>query len=111
MPRAPRVRDGDAGAAPVSGPRRAWLSQSKEAAVQQLPASATPADRAKLRSAVERALRGHGPDDPAAEIQDIVETMVSETVGALEQAQSQVQQAESKAELNTMAQLALELLL
>ena len=111
MPRAPRVRDGDAGAAPVSGPRRAWLSQCKEAAVQQLPASATPTDRAKLRSAVERALRGHGPDDPAEEIQDIVATMVSETVGALEHAQRQVQQAERKAALIPMGRLALELLL
>src|SRR5215470_6423675 len=111
MPRAPRVRDGDAGAAPVSGLRRAWLSRSKEAAVQQLPASATPADRAKLRSAVERELRGHGPDDPAAEIQDIVATMVSETVGALEHAERQVRLAERKAELIAMSRLALELLL
>src|SRR5262244_819512 len=111
MPRAPRVRDGDAGAAPVSGPRRAWLSQCKEAAVQQLPASATPTDRAKLRSAVERALRGHGPDDPAAEIQDIVATMVSEITAVLEHAQRQVQQAERKAALMTMSRLALELLL
>jgi len=95
----------------VSGLRRAWLSRSKEAAVQQLPASATPADRAKLRSAVERELRGHGPDDPAAEIQDIVATMVSETVGALEHAERQVRLAERKAELIAMSHLALELLL
>jgi hypothetical protein len=65
----------------------------------------------KLRSAVERALRGHGPDDPAAEIQDIVATMVSEIVGGLEYAQRQVQQAERKAALMTMGRLALELLL
>src|SRR6266436_3307966 len=111
VPRAPRMRDGDAGAAPVPGPRRAWLSQFKEAAVQQLPASVTPADRAKLRSDVERALRGHGPDDPASEIQDIVATVVSETVGALEHAQRQGQQAERKAALIIVGQLAFELLL
>src|SRR5215470_13437372 len=111
MPRAPRVRNGDAGVAPVSGPRRAWLSQFKEAAVQQLPASATAPDRAKLRSDVERALRGHGPDDPAPEIQDIVATVVSEILGALEDAQRRVQQTERKAELITLGQLALELLL
>jgi hypothetical protein len=95
----------------VPGPRRAWLSEFKEAAVLQLPASASPADRAKLRSEVERALRGQGPDDPPEEIQDIVATLVSETLGALEEAQRRVQQTERKAELITMGQLALEILL
>jgi len=95
----------------VPGPRRAWLSHLKEGAVSQLPASASPADRATLRSDVERALRGHGPDDPALEIQDIVAMLVSEALGALEGAKRQVQQTERKAELITMGQMALEILL
>jgi hypothetical protein len=95
----------------VPGPRRAWLAHLKEGAVSQLPASASSADRAKLRSDVERALRGHGPDDPALEIQDIVAMLVSEALGALEHAQRQVQQMERKAELITMGQMALEILL
>ena len=95
----------------MPGHRRAWLSHLKEGAVSQLPASALPADRAKLRSDVERALRGHGPDDPALEIQDIVAMLVSEALGALEGAKRQVQQTERKAELITMGQMALEILL
>lgn len=95
----------------MPGPRRAWLSHLKEGAVSQLPASASPADRAKLRSDVERALRGHGPDDPALEIQDIVAMLVSEALGTLEHAQRQVEQTERKAELITMGQMALEILL
>jgi hypothetical protein len=95
----------------MRGPRRAWLSHLKEGAVSQLPASASPADRAKLRSDVERALRGHGPDDPPLEIQDIVAMLVSEALGALKHAQRQVEQTERKAELITMGHMALEILL
>lgn len=91
--------------------RRAWLSQLKEEAVRQLPASASAGDRAKLRSEVEHALRGHGPDDPAQEILDIVATLVSETLAAFEQVKLQAERTQRKAELLTMAKAALEVLL
>jgi DNA repair exonuclease SbcCD ATPase subunit len=91
--------------------RRAWLSQLKEEAVRLLPASASAGDRAKLRSEVEHALRGHGPDDPAPEILDIVATLVSETLAALEQAKLQAERTQRKAGFLAMAQAALEVLL
>ena len=99
------------GGAHGPGVRRAWLSQLKEEAVRQLPATASAGDRAKLRSEVEHALRGHGPDDPAPEIQDIVATLVSETLAALEQVKLQAERTQRKAEFLAMAQAALEVLL
>ena len=98
MPRAPRVRaqNGDAS-------RRAWLSMLKEKAVQRLPPDASPAMRAKLRNDVEHALRHHGPDDSALELQDILFGLIDEASGKLAEAKHQTQRAERKRTLLALA--------
>lgn len=98
MPRAPRVRDRNADVA-----RRTWLSQFKEDAVRQLPPTASPAVRARLRSDVERALRHHGPDDPVLELQDIVAALVSEACRQLNEIEHETRRSERKRELMTLA--------
>src|SRR5262249_22313792 len=103
MPRSPRVRTGD-GSANLSARRRAWLSQIKEDAVRQLPPRAPSAVRAKLRSDMEHALRHHGPDDPAAELQDILATLVAEARGQLDETERRAQQVGRREELITLAE-------
>jgi hypothetical protein len=110
MPRSPRMRPGDGDASP-SPARRAWLSQFKEVAVQQLPPTASPAVRAKLRLNVEHALRRHGPDDPALELQDILATLVAEARAQLDENERQTQQAGRKEELIAFARSALVVVL
>ena len=56
--------------------RRAWLSGWKERAVEALP-TVVPVDvKVAVRRAVETALASHGPEDPVAELQDLVTTVV-----------------------------------
>jgi hypothetical protein len=106
MPRSPRVRAGDGDASPSSA-RRAWLSQLKEDVVRQLPPTASPAVRARLRSDVEHALRHHGPDDPALELQDILATLVAETRRHLNEVEHEARRSERKAELLACARQSL----
>lgn len=102
MPRSPRVRLRDADASPPSA-RRAWLSRLKEDVVQRLPPTASPSVRARLRSDVEHALRHHGPDDPALELQDILATLIAETRRQLNEEEHEARRAGRKAELMTLA--------
>src|SRR5215831_16379318 len=106
MPRSPRVRTRD-GSASLSSARRAWLSQLKEESVRQLPPTASAAVRTKLRIDVERALRHRGPDDPPLELQDVLATLVAETLMHLHETGRQAQQVGMKAELVTFAKWAL----
>jgi hypothetical protein len=98
MPRTPRVRpqDGDT-------TRRAWLSRLKEDAVRQLPSTASPAVRTRLRLDVEQALRHHVPDDPALEVQDILVALVAETRRLLNEQEHEARRSELKAELIALA--------
>ena len=106
MPRSPRVRHRDADAGMPSA-RRTWLSQLKEDAVRQLPSTASPAVRARLRLDVEHALRLHGPDDPALELQDILSTLIAEARSQLTEVEHQARRAERKRALMSLAQWAL----
>ena len=106
MPRSPRVRHRDTDAA-VSSARRTWLSQLKEDAVRQLPSTASPAVRARLRLDVEHAFRLHGPDDPALELQDILSALVAEACSQMTEAEHQARRAAGKRALMTFAQWAL----
>ena len=106
MPRSPRVRTRD-GSASLSSARRAWLSQLKEESVRKLPPTASAAVRAKLRIDVEHALRLRGPDDPPLELQDVLATLVAETLMHLHETERQAQQVGMKAELVTFAKWAL----
>ncbi len=106
MPRSPRVRHQDEDASRFRA-RRAWLSQLKEDAVHQLPSGTSPALRAKLRADVEHALRRHGPDDPALELQDILATLVAETCRQLNEFQDKATRADRKSHLMTFARWAL----
>ena len=106
MPRSPRVRSRDADASPSSA-RRAWLSQLKEEVVRQLPPTAAPAVRARLRSDVEHALRHRGPDDPALELQDILATLIAETLHQLNVEEHEGRRSERKPELIALARQAL----
>jgi len=96
------MRTGDGGASPSSA-RRAWLSQLKEDAVRRLPSTASSAIRAKLRLDIEHALRLHGPEDPAPELQDILATRVAEARGQMDETERQAQQVGRKEELITLA--------
>lgn len=87
--------------------RRTWLSQLKEDAVRQLPSTASPAVRARLRLDVENALRLHGPDDPALELQDILSTLIAEARSQLTEIEHQARRAERKRALMSFAQWAL----
>lgn len=106
MPRSPRVRSRDADASPSSA-RRAWLSQLKEEVVRQLPPTAAPSVRARLRSDVEHALRHRGPDDPALELQDILTTLIAETLHQLNVEEHEGRRSERKPELIALARQAL----
>src|SRR5713101_8398727 len=102
MPRTPRrPPDGpDPDAASTKDPvhgraeRRAWLAQFKEDAVQQLPPSASPTVRARLRADVDHALRHHGLTDSPAEVQDIVATLVAGSRRQLEALEEQARLGE-----------------
>ncbi len=83
--------------------RRAWLSQLKEDAVRQLPPTASPAVRARLRLDVDHALRHHGPDDPVLELQDIVTALVSEASRQLNEVEHDSRRSERKTELMALA--------
>lgn len=115
MPRAPRRPpeglDPEAASAkdPVHGraERRAWLSQLKEDAVQQLPPSASPAVRARLRADIDHALRHHGLEDSRAEVQDIVAMLVAESRRRLDELEEQARRSESKPRLVLAAKLSL----
>jgi len=52
---------------------------------------------------MEHALRHHGPDDPALELQDILSTLVAEACEQLEQAKYEAQRAERKRRLLAFA--------
>ncbi len=107
MPRTRRPIPADSGDdsrdASAHAARRAWLSQLKEDAVGHLPPAAPAAVRARLRQDVEHALRHHRADDPGAEIQDIVATLVTEASRQVNEAEEQARRAERKADLMTFA--------
>jgi hypothetical protein len=63
--------------------------------------------RAKLRADIEYALRRHGPDDPALELQDILATLVAETCRQLNEIHDKATRAERKSHLMTFAWWAL----
>jgi hypothetical protein len=63
--------------------------------------------RAKLRADVEHALRRHGPDDPALELQDILATLVAEVCRQLNEIQEKAKRADRKSHLMTFARWAL----
>ena len=115
MPRTPRrPPDGpDPDTASTKDPvhgraeRRAWLSRFKEDAVQQLPPSASPAARARLRADLDHALRHHGLTDSPAEVQDIVATLVAESRRQLDELEEQARRSESKPQRVLMAKLSL----
>lgn len=106
MPRSPRVRHQDEDESRFRA-RRAWLSQLKEDAVHQLPPGTSPAMRAKLRADVEHALRRHGPDHPALELQDILATLVAEACRQLNEIQDKAKRTGRKSHLMTFARWAL----
>ena len=57
------------------------MSEWKERAVQALP-TVVPVDiKVAVRRAVETALAAYGPEDPVAELQDLVTTVVDEIMG------------------------------
>lgn len=111
MPRRPRVTpEGPGGESESTGAppqtraeRRAWLSQLKEDAVRQLLPTASPAVRGRLRLDVQHALRHHGPDDPALEVEDIVVTLVAEACRQLDEAERHARRAERRPELMIFA--------
>ncbi len=61
--------------------RRAWLSGWKERAVKALPTMVPVDAKVATRQAVETALAAYGPEDPVAELQDLVTTVVDEIMG------------------------------
>jgi hypothetical protein len=79
----------------------------KEDAVQQLPPGVAPSIRAQLRADVERALRRHGAEDSANEVEDIVATLVEDARRRLDRAGEQALEAERKPALMTLARLIL----
>ena len=58
--------------------RRAWLSGWKEWAVQALPTTVPVDVKVTVRQATETTLAAYGPEDPVAELQDLVTTVVRE---------------------------------
>ena len=115
MPRPPRrpPEGPDPEAASTKSPghgsaeRRAWLSQLKEDAVQQLPPSVSPAVRARLRADIDQALRHHRLEDSPAEVQDIVGMLVAESRRQLDEMEEEARRSESKPRLVLVAKLSL----
>src|SRR6266849_4139904 len=115
MPRPPRrpPEGPDPEAASTKAPahgraeRRAWLSQLKEEAVRQLPPSAPPSVRARLRADIDHALRHHGLEDSPAEVQDIVATLVAESSRQVDEVEQQTRRSEAKPQLLLVAKLSL----
>ena len=111
MPRRPRsTPDGSggewrSGGAPghARAERRAWLAKLKEEAVRQLPSSASPAVRARLRLDVDHALRHHAPDDSVLELQDILTALVSEASHQLNEVEHERRRSQRKTELMAFA--------
>ena len=66
-----------------------------------------PSIRAQLRADVERALRRHGADDSANEVEDIVATMVEDARRRLDRGGKQALEMERKPALITLARLIL----
>ncbi len=77
MPRRIRIRQtGEQDGEGVAEERRSWVSQWKQWAVGQLPATAPRAIKVELRAQVERALGRFAPGDDEEEIREVVLGMV-----------------------------------
>lgn len=88
----------------TSAERKKWMDRWKNLAVAQLPAQASPQERATLRQSVEEALVGHGPGDSESEVEDIVAALGASVKFQLELEEMEKQRASKKKEMMDLAE-------
>ncbi len=99
QPREPMLPPVPALSAADRAARQTWLARWVSQGLKALPTEAPAAVRLRLRTDIERALRGYEPGSPDPEVSDLVQTLADRAREQVEGEQQRAELAENKATL------------